>query len=127
MDLDTLFFFIRLFPKLDSLELDSLYTTWENLISSQSPAIPTPTFRGKLTLCNLGSQHHPVTNSIVNHLLPMAFKDVRLYHCWFDTPEPLKDLLFECRDTLKAIEVSQIYFVRESHIRSLFTGGLIRL
>lgn len=127
MSSDSFCLFIRLFPRLDNLELYGLCTTWKTLESSQISAIQKPTFRGTLTLYNLGCQYHPVTRPIVDHLLPMTFKDLRLDCCWFDTPESLEALLSKCQDTLKAIEVSSIQFIRESRLHSPFTGGLVSL
>lgn len=112
---DTLLFFICMFPGLDDLELDNL-SMGKTPISSPCPAV-TPRFRGKLTLLNIKSNGTSAAAPFIDPPLPMAFRDVCVKNCRFDTPKSLRDLFVACQETVKTVKVARIY-LGEFHLRS---------
>lgn len=104
---DALLFFVCMFPKLDDLKLDYLMTG-KAAIPFRKPTI-TPRFRGKLALSNIKSHGTSMIASFVDPPLPMAFEDVCVVDCRFETPTPLKDLFVACQATMKKIKVSKIF------------------
>jgi hypothetical protein len=106
---DALLFFVCMFPRLDNLKLDYLMMGMgKGTISYREPAI-TPRFRGKLALANIKSHGASMISPFVDSPLPMAFEDVSVVDCRFDTPKPLKDLFVACQATMKKIKVSKIF------------------
>lgn len=101
-----LLFFVCMFPKLDDLKLDYL-TMGMTTIPFRTPAI-TPRFGGKLKLSNVKSNGTFMISFLLD--LPMAFEDVCVENCRFETPKPLNDLFVACRGTMKKINVSKIFF-----------------
>ena len=111
---DALLFFVCMFPRLDDLKLEYL-TMGKATIPFRQPAV-TPRFRGKLALSNIKSNGTSMIASFVDPPLPMAFEDVCVVDCKFETPKPLKDLFVACQETMKKIKVSKI-FLGESRLR----------
>lgn len=109
---DTLLFFICMFPKLDDLKLDDL-TMGKATIPFRQPIV-TPSFRGKLALSNIRANGTSLIAPFVDPPLPMAFEDVCVVDCRFETPQPLKDLFAACRETMKKIKVSKIFLGKSS-------------
>lgn len=109
---DTLLFFICMFPKLDDLKLDDL-TMGKATIPFRQPAV-TPRLRGKLALSNIRANGTSLIAPFVDPPIPMAFKDVCVVDCRFETPQPLKDLFAACRETMKKIKVSKIFLGKSS-------------
>ena len=105
---DTLLFFISMFPNLDNLKLD--YLTMGRTKSTAPFRYPaaTPKFRGKLTLSNLKANGTSMISPFAD--LPLAFDDVSLENCRFETPKPLNDLFVACQETAKKVRVSRIFF-----------------
>jgi hypothetical protein len=114
---DALLFFICMFPKLDNLKLDYV-KMGKATIPFCTPAV-TPRFRGKLALSNIKSNGSAMLAPFVDPMLPMAFEDVCVVDCRFETPKPLKDLFAACGETMKKIKVSKI-FLGGFHLPSLF-------
>ena len=104
---DALLYFVCMFPKLDNLKLDYL-TMGVATIPSREPIVK-PRFRGKLALSNIKSNGTSMIASFVDPPLPMAFEDVSVVDCRFETPTPLKDLFVACQATMKKIKVSKIF------------------
>ena len=104
---DALLFFVCMFPKLDNLKLDYL-AMGNATIPYRTPSV-IPRFRGKLALSNIKSHGTPLIAPFVDPPLPMAFEDVCVVDCRFETPKPLKDLFVACRTTMKKIKVSKIF------------------
>lgn len=104
---DALLFFICMFPRLDDLKLDYL-TMGRATIPFRQPTV-TPRFRGKLALSNIKSNGTSMVAAFVDPPLPMAFQDVCVVDCRFETPKPLKDLFIACQETMKKIKVSKIF------------------
>jgi hypothetical protein len=104
---DTLLFFVCMFPRLDNLKFNNL-TMGRDTISFRNPTT-VPRFRGKLTLLNIKSHGTPLTAPFANPPLPMAFKDVCIENCRFESPQSLKDLFVACGRTVKIVKVSRIY------------------
>lgn len=104
---DALLFFVCMFPKLDNLKLEYL-TMGKATIPYQTPAV-TPRFRGKLALSGIKSNGTPLIAPFVDPPLPMAFEDVCVVDCRFETPQPLKELFVNCQATMKKIKVSKIF------------------
>lgn len=107
VDPHKLLFFVCMFPKLDNLELDNL-TLGK---TSKPPSGPTtlPRFRGKVTLLNIKPDATAITAPFVDPPLLMAFRDVRVENCRFETPKSLRDLFVACQKTAKKIKVARIY------------------
>lgn len=110
-------FFICMFPKLDDLSLSHL-TMGKATILPRQPAVA-PRLRGKLALSNIKTNGTSMLSSFLDPPLPMAFEDVSVVDCRFETPRPLKDLFVACQDTMKKIKVSKI-FLGAFHTRGLF-------
>lgn len=104
---DALLFFVCMFPNLDNLKLDHL-TVGESTIPFQAPVV-TPRFRGKLALSNIKANGTFILAPFLDPPLPMAFEDVSVVDCRFETPKPLKDLFSACQFTMKKIHVSKIF------------------
>jgi hypothetical protein len=104
---DALLFFVCMFPKLDNLKLDYL-TMGKPTVPYRGPAT-TPRFRGQLSLSNIKSDGSSMISPFVGSPLPMAFEDVRVVDCRFETPKPLRDLFVACQATMKKIKVSKIF------------------
>lgn len=104
---DALLFFVCMFPKLDDLKLDYLMMG-KATIPFRQPSV-TPRFRGKLALSSIKSNGTSMIASFMDPPLPMAFKDVSVVDCRFETPKPLKDLFVACQETMKKIKVSKIF------------------
>jgi hypothetical protein len=81
---DTLLFFICMFPKLDDLKLDRL-TMGKATVPFQQPTV-TPRFRGKLALSNIRSNGTSMIAPFIDPPIPMAFEDVCVVDCRFETP-----------------------------------------
>ena len=111
---DALLFFVCMFPKLDNLKLDHV-TAGTPSIPYQIPTV-TPTFRGRFALSNIKSDGTFLLAPFVDPPLPMAFEDVSVVGCRFESPKPLKDLFTACQETMKKIHVSKI-FLGEFYIR----------
>lgn len=107
-----LLFFVCMFPKLDHLKLDYL-TMGKATVPFRNPAV-TPRFRGKLALTNVKSNGTSMIAFLAD--LPIAFEDVCVENCRFETPRPLKDLFAACQETMKKVKVSKIFF-GEFHLR----------
>lgn len=103
---DALLFFLCMFPNLDNLKLDYL-TTGKATIPFRIPTI-TPRFRGKLALSNIKSNGTSIVTLFMH--LPMAFEDVCVENCRFETPRPLKDLFVACQETMRKVRVCKIFF-----------------
>lgn len=103
---DALLFFLCMFPNLDNLKLDYL-TTGKATIPFRKPTV-TPRLRGKLALSNIKSNGTSLIAPFKH--LPMAFEDVSVEDCRFETPQPLKDLYFACQGTMKRVRVCKIFF-----------------
>lgn len=101
-----LLFFVCMFPKLDDLKIDR-FTMGEATVPFRKPAI-TPRFRGKLVLSKIKSNGTSIIAFLVD--LPIAFEDVCVENCRFETPKVLKDLFVACQETTKRIKVSKIFF-----------------
>ena len=104
---DALLFFVCMFPKLDNLKLDHL-TMGKAITSFPYPTV-TPRFRGKLALSNIKANGTQMIAPFVDPPLPMAFEDVCVVECKFESPKPLKDLFAACQATMKKIHVSKIF------------------
>ena len=104
---EALLFFICMFPKLDNLKLD--YLTMGNCTTPYQHPSVTPRFRGKLALSNIKANGTTMLAPFVDPPLPMAFEDVCVTDCRFETPKPLKDLFAACQETMKKIKVSKIF------------------
>ena len=104
---DALLFFICIFPKLDNLKLDYL-TMGKATIPFRDYTV-TPRFRGKLALSNIKADGTLMLAPFVDPPIPMAFEDVCVVDCKFETPKPLKDLFAACKTTMKKIHVSKIF------------------
>ena len=104
---DALLFFICMFPRLDNIKLEHL-TMGDPTIPYRKPTV-TPRFRGKLALSGLKSHGTPMIAPFVDPPLSMAFEDVCVVDCRFETPKPLKDLFVACQATMKKIKVSKIF------------------
>lgn len=104
---DALLFFVCMFPKLDDLKLDYL-TVGKATIPFRQPVV-TPRFRGQFMLSNIKANGTSIIASFVDPPLPMAFKDVSVVDCRFETPKPLKDLFVACQETMRKIKVSKIF------------------
>jgi len=113
---DALLFFVCMFPKLDNLKLDYL-TMGPATIPYRKPTV-TPRFRGKLVLSGIKASGTPLIAPFVDPPLPMAFEDVCVVDCRFETPQPLKELFVGCQATMKRIKVSKI-FLGEFDLRGL--------
>lgn len=104
---DALLFFICMFPKLDNLKLD--YITLGNAtIPFREPSV-TPRFRGKLALSNIKANGTLLLAPFLDPPLPMAFEDISVVECKFESPKPLKVLFAACQTTMKKIHVSKIF------------------
>lgn len=119
---DALLFFLCMFPKLDDLQLDHL-AMGKATISFRQPTV-TPRFRGKLALSNIRSNGTSMLAPFLDPPIPIAFEDVCVMDCRFETPQPLKDLFAACQDTMKKIKVSKIFLGESSprgpsHVMSL--------
>ena len=114
---DALLFFVCMFPKLDNLKLEYL-TMGKATIPYRTPVV-TPRFRGKLALSGIKSSGTPLIAPFVDPPLPMAFEDVCVVDCRFETPQPLKELFVNCQATMKKIKVSKI-FLGEFDLRGSF-------
>lgn len=101
-----LLFFICMFPKLDHLKLDHLAVGMAT-VPFRNPTV-TPSFRGKLTLTNIKSGGTSMIAFLAD--LPIAFEDVCVENCRFETPKPLNDLFAACRETMKKVKVVKIFF-----------------
>lgn len=110
---DMLRFFVCMFRGLDNLKLDGL-EMGKAAISFSSPTIA-PRFRGKLTLLNIKSNGTSATAPFVDPPLPMAFKDVCVENCRFESPKSLKGLFVACKETVRTIKVSRIYLGEFPH------------
>ena len=104
---DALLYFVCMFPKLDNLKLEYL-TMGKATIPYRTPTV-TPRFRGKLALSGIKSNGTPLIAPFVDPPLPMAFEDVCVVDCRFETPQPLKELFVNCQATMKKIKVSKIF------------------
>ena len=104
---ETLLFFVCMFPKLDNLKLNSL--VMGNTTMPSRRHFITPRFRGKLTLLNIKADGTPMTAPFVDPPLPMAFKELCVENCRFESPKSLRDLFIPCQETAKAVKVSRIY------------------
>ena len=111
---DALHFLLCMFPKLDHLKLDHL-TTGKPTVPLRIPII-TPMFRGKLSLSNIKSNGTSMVAFLSN--LPIAFEDVCVENCRFETPKPLKELFVACRETMRKVKVTKIFF-GEFHLRDV--------
>ena len=100
-------FFVCMFPRLDDLKLDGLIA--RNKKSSFTKPSITPRFRGKLTLLNLTSDGTSIIAPFIDPQIPMAFKEVHVESCRFDTPRSLKDVFVACQEKVKVVKVSKIY------------------
>jgi hypothetical protein len=103
---DALVYFICMFPELDNLKIDSL-TMVKTAKAFPSPTV-TPRFRGKFSLSNLKTNGTAMVTPLM--ALPMAFEDVCVEYCRFETPKPVRDLFVACQRTMKKIKVRKIYF-----------------
>ena len=104
---DALLFFVCMFHKLDDLKLNYL-TMGTTTIPYRTPDV-TPRFGGKLELANIKSNGTSMITSFVDPPIPMAFEDVSVVDCRFETPKVLKDLFVACQATMKRIRVSKIF------------------
>ena len=103
---DALLFFVCMFPKLDSLELDNL-KMGRARVRSRIPAT-TPRLQGNLALKNL--RHNESSLIAFLAVLPIAFEYVCVEDCGFETPKLLNDLFAACRETMKKVKVSRVFF-----------------
>ena len=83
---------------------------------------PTPKFRGELAFSNLKANGTSIISPFAD--LPLAFEDVPLENCRFETPKPLNDLFVACQETAKKVRVCRIFFSEFRSCRVLLGSNL---
>ena len=110
VDLNDLYSFICTFPNLDNIELDTVLVQQEATITG--PTI-TRKLQGKLTLQYIRCDHGPCITGLFARL-PIAFKDISIVGCSFQSPEALSGLFAACAETVRRVKSIDVFFDQRS-------------
>lgn len=118
-DMDTLLFFINLFPNLNHLAISS------PILTGGATDVPKGvlTLRGTLRLSCLGATSHTLLCGII--LLPLRLEEVSVTHSQITDSETLNRLIEICAPTLKKLELAHMTSgaCHSDYFRNLFTDN----